>query len=56
MAVADFGSLVGILGTLLDAVATAAEAVGTRLENALDFVAVLVYWGTDRVVGMLVVH
>ena len=53
MAVADFGSLVGILGTLL---LDAAGAVGTRLENALDFVAVLVYWGTDRVVGTLVVH
>ena len=55
MAVADFGSLVGILGTLL-LDAAAAGAVGTRLENALDFVAVLVYWGTDRVVGTLVVH
>ena len=54
MAVADFGSLVGILGTLL--LDAAAGAVGTRLENALDFVAVLVYWGTDRVVGTLVVH
>ena len=56
MAVADFGSLVGSLGTLLLDAAAAAGAVGTRLENALDFVAVLVYWGTDRVVGMLVVH